>query len=85
MIAFLQQQLQDYVTEEGVVKRAVVRFVIEKDGTITAIEVATGEDGDFNKKVVRAIQKMPKWKPGVQNGQVVKVLYELPVQLLPQE
>lgn len=83
MIAFLQQQLQDYVTEEGQAKKATVRFVVEKDGTLTAVEIVTGSDGDFNKRVVRTIQKMPRWKPGAQNGQKVKVLYEFPIQLVP--
>ena len=83
MIAFLQQQLQDYVTEEGQLKRATVRFVIEKDGSLTGIEIVTGEDGDFNKRVIRTMQKMPRWKPGAQNGLKVKILYEFPIQLVP--
>lgn len=83
MIAFLQQQLQDYVTEEGQAKKATVRFIIEKDGSLSAVEITSGSDGDFNKRVVRTIQKMPRWKPGAQNGQKVKILYEFPIQLVP--
>jgi periplasmic protein TonB len=83
--AFLQQHLGDYVTDEGVVKKAYVQFIVEKDGTLSGIQVINGEDEDFNRKVIRAFSKMPRWKPGLQNGHYVKVQYQLPVQLIPAE
>jgi protein TonB len=83
--AFLQQHLGDYVTDEGVTKVAWVKFIVEKDGTLSGIEIIKGEDEDFNRKVIRAFAKMPRWKPGVQNGHSVKVQYQLPVQLIPGE
>jgi periplasmic protein TonB len=85
MVSFLQDKLQDYVTEEGKPKKATVRFIVEKDGTLTGIEIIGGDDNDFNKRVQHTIERMPKWKPGVQNGHKVKVLYEFPIQLVPAE
>jgi periplasmic protein TonB len=82
---FLQQHLGDYVSEEGAVKKAYVQFIVEKDGTLSGIEVINGEDEDFNRRVIRAFSKMPRWKPGSQNGHYVKVWYQLPVQLVPAE
>lgn len=85
LVAFLQKHLQDYVTEEGQVKKAVVYFVVEKDGSLTSIEITEGDDSDFNKRVIRTIEKMPRWTPGSQNGHKVKVLYAFPIQLIPAE
>ncbi|MBL7727156.1 MAG: energy transducer TonB [Dinghuibacter sp.] len=85
LVAFLQKHLQDYVTEEGEVKRAVVHFIVEKDGTLTSIEITDGADIAFNKRVVHTIGKMPPWKPGSQNGEKVKVLFAFPIQLIPAE
>jgi len=59
--------------------RVIASFVVEKDGSISNIEVLRGFDPSFDREAVRLIQLMPKWTPGEQQGETVRVKYTLPV------
>lgn len=60
--------------------RVVVTFVIEKDGSITDAKVLKKVSPELDAEALRVINAMPKWKPGVQRGQNVRVSYSIPVQ-----
>ena len=55
------------------------RFVVDKEGSVTGIEIIKSGTQDFDKEVVRVIGKMPKWKPGFQNGRNVAVYFTIPI------
>lgn len=57
----------------------IVRFVVEKDGSIGNIEVVRGVDHALDDQVVEAVSKFPNFKPGEQFGRPVRVQYALPV------
>lgn len=57
----------------------IVRFVIEKDGSIGEVTVARGCDADLDAEAVRLVKAMPKFIPGRMNGKNVRVWYNLPV------
>ena len=57
----------------------LVRFVVDKNGTVTGIEFEKSGGKDFDNEVVRVVKKMPQWKPGMQNGKNVAVYFKLPV------
>ena len=59
--------------------RVIVQFVIEKDGTPTEFNVLRSVDPDLDKEALRVLGNMPKWKPGMQKGQAVRVKYTVPV------
>lgn len=65
--------------ENGVQGRVIVRFVIEKDGTVTNPVVVRSVDSDLDKEALRLVKKMPKWQPGKLNGVVVRSNFYLPV------
>lgn len=65
--------------EEGIQGRVVLRFVVNQDGSISDITIVKDLPGGCGKEAVRVVTTMPKWKPGRQNGQAVKVYYNLPV------
>jgi periplasmic protein TonB len=65
--------------EEGSQKRVVVRFVVDKDGTISACAVMQSAGDAYDQEVLRVVKHMPKWKPGIQNGRPVPVYFTLPV------
>ena len=73
--------------ENGIQGRVVCTFVVEKDGRITNVEVVrSGGDPSLDKEAVRVIKSMPKWKPGMQRGQAVRVKFTIPVKFsLPKE
>lgn len=66
-------------SEEGVQGRVVVEFVVGKDGSISNVRVVRSRHPALDKEAVRVIKAMPKWVPGRNNGQPVKVTYTLPV------
>jgi protein TonB len=58
----------------------VVRFIVDKDGTISDVEAIGGSDnGGIRDEVVRVIKKSGKWVPAVQNGRYVKSYKQQPV------
>ena len=66
--------------ENGIQGRVITTFVVERDGSITDINVVRGQDPSLDKEAVRVIKTMPRWKPGQQRGKPVRVRFTLPVQ-----
>lgn len=61
---------------EGVV---VVSFIVQKDGSLTNIEIVRNPGGGLGEDVVRVIQEMPKWTAGILNDKPVAVKFNMPV------
>jgi TonB family protein len=57
----------------------IVRFVVEKDGSISNINVLRSVGGGCDEEVIRIIQSMPKWEAGLHKGEKVRVQFNLPV------
>lgn len=81
MMKFLSDNIKYPVIaqENGIQGRVICNFVVEKDGSITDVQVVRGVDPSLDKEAVRVIQQMPRWKPGKQRGQAVRVRFTLPV------
>ncbi len=65
--------------ENGVQGRVVVGFVVERDGSITDVNVMRSVDPSLDREAMRVVKSMPKWTPGKQNGSAVRVKYQVPV------
>lgn len=65
--------------EEGIDGRVVVEFVVSKTGKIENARVVRGRHPALDKEALRVVNSMPAWQPGNNNGQAVKVTYNLPV------
>lgn len=59
--------------------RVFVAFVIEKDGSVTNAKVVRGVSDEIDAEALRVVSAMPKWKPGTQQGNPVRVQYNLPI------
>ena len=59
--------------------KALYSFVIDKEGNMINIKALHSMSNDINKECLRVLKKMPKWIPGMQRGQHVKVSYKLPI------
>ena len=81
MMKFLSENIKYPVIaqENGIQGRVICNFVVERDGSITDVQVVRGVDPSLDKEAVRVIQSMPKWKPGMQRGKPVRVRFTLPV------
>ena len=59
--------------------RVVVQFIVEKDGAVTGVKTVRSVTPVLDAEAVRVIKAMPKWTPGRQGGQPVRVNYNVPV------
>ncbi|HTL80207.1 MAG TPA: energy transducer TonB [Bacteroidia bacterium] len=60
-----------------------VSFVIERDGSITNVQVKKSSGtASLDKEALRAISSMPKWTPGKMNGKPVRVEFTQPVRFV---
>jgi protein TonB len=74
------QQYPERAMEDGIQGRVSVLFVIDKDGSITNVQVRGPKGGELlEKEAKRVIEKLPKFKPGMQRGKPVKVKYSQPI------
>ncbi len=59
--------------------KVFLQFVVEKDGSLTDIQVMRGPDSEINDEAVRVIKNSPNWNPGIQGGKPVRVRYNIAV------
>jgi len=57
----------------------LAQFVVDKKGNISDVEIIQNGRDDLDNEVLRVIQKMPKWKPGLQNGLPLSVYFKMPI------
>ena len=65
--------------EQGLQGRVVLRFIIEKDGTISNCEILKSASLSLDTEALRVVNSMPQWIPGKHKGKVVRVRYVIPV------
>lgn len=63
----------------GIQGKVIIRFVVEKTGSIDKVEVIRGVNPDLDAEAMRVVKRLPKWKPGIQDGETVSVWYTLPI------
>ena len=63
----------------GVQGRVFVNFIVEKDGSISHVKIVKGIGYGCDKEAIKAVENMPRWIPGYQRGEPVRVSYNLPV------
>ena len=65
--------------ESGAQGRVIVSFIVEKDGSISYARVTKPTYSSLDDEALRVVSNMPKWTPGKQNGEAVRVKYSIPV------
>ena len=65
--------------EEGIQGRVVVSFIVEKNGAISGVCVVRSIDPTLDREAVRVVKAMPRWIPGRQNGENVRVKFTIPI------
>jgi protein TonB len=59
--------------------KVFVEFVVDRDGSITMINVVKGIGGGCDEEAVRILQGAPPWSPGKQRGKPVRQRMVLPI------
>jgi len=65
--------------EQMIQGRVYLSFIVEKDGSVSSIELLRGIGGGCDEEAIRVVHAMPAWQPGRQNGRAVRVAYNLPI------
>ena len=63
----------------GLEGEVICTFIVEKDGSIDSINVVAPVDSLLDKEAVRVISSMPKWTPGMQGEDTMRVRYAMPI------
>lgn len=59
--------------------RVIIQFIVEKDGSVSNANVIRGAHPLLDAEALRVINAMPKWEPGKQKGEAVRVKFNVPI------
>jgi TonB family protein len=78
---FLSRYLRypDKAIKNNIQGTVVVQFIVDKDGSVTDVQVAQHVDPLLDEEAIRVIKKMPKWRPAIWGGRVVKSYKKQPI------
>ncbi len=81
LLEFINKGIKYPVTaqEKGIQGRVIASFIVNKDGSVSDVEVVRGVDPLLDTEAVRVISTFPNWEPGKQRGQAVDVKYTVPI------
>ena len=81
MLKYIMENIKypEQAMKEGIQGRVTVRFIVEKDGSISDVRPILSVHPLLDKEAVRVVESMPKWSPGKQNGKPVRVRFNVPV------
>jgi TonB family protein len=65
--------------KQNIQGQVTLKFVIERDGSLTNVEVISSPDYLLSNEAVRVVRMSPKWSPGKQKGRPVRVAYVVPI------
>ena len=65
--------------EMGIQGKIFIRFVVEKDGSLTNIEVVRKVHPSLDRETVRLVKAMPKWEPAIKDNKIIRSYFILPV------
>ena len=78
---FLQKNIHypPQASENGVHGKVFLSFIVETDGHLSNIKVERGVGAGLDEEALRVLRIAPAWKPGIQNGHKVRVMYNIPI------
>lgn len=81
MMKYIMENMKypEQAMKEGIQGRVAVRFIVEKDGSISDVKPILSVHPLLNKEAVRVVKSMPKWSPGKQHGKPVRVQLIVPI------
>lgn len=80
-IKFIKENLKYPKTakDSNIQGTVFVTFLVEKDGSISNIDILRGINKECDDEALRVIKLLPKWKPGQQRGKPQRVQFNMPI------
>lgn len=81
LLEFIYRTIQypNKAREQNIQGIALIQFTVNKEGIIEELNVLNGLSKEIKEEVLKLVKKMPKWQPGMQDGQPVRVRYTMPI------
>lgn len=81
MLKYIMENMKypEQAMKEGIQGRVTVRFIVEKDGSISNVSPIHPVHPLLDKEAIRVVKSMPKWSPGKQHGKPVRVQLIVPI------
>jgi protein TonB len=65
--------------DNGIQGKVYLTFVVERDGSVSNVNVVRSVDPLLDEEAKKAIMSSPKWAPGLQRGRAVRVRFYIPL------
>lgn len=65
--------------ENNVQGKVFLSFIVEKDGSLSDVQITRGLGSGTDEEAIRVIKESPKWNPGIADGKTVRVKYNINV------
>jgi protein TonB len=65
--------------EYNITGKVFVSFIVDKSGSVTNVKIVRGVDKNLDAEAMRVVKSLPKYKPGKQRGQAVRVMFTIPI------
>lgn len=65
--------------EYNITGKVYVSFIVDKSGSVTDVKIVRGVDKSLDAEAVRVVKSLPKYKPGKQRGEAVRVMFTIPI------
>ena len=65
--------------EYNITGKVFIQFIVDKSGSVTNVKIARGVDKNLDAEAVRVVKSLPKYKPGKQRGEPVRVMFTIPI------
>lgn len=83
LIQFVQKEYRytDFMRNMGLNGRMYINFIVEKDGSVSNVEIVRGADPLLEKEALRVVGSLPKLTPAKSGGRPVRMIYTVPVRV----
>lgn len=81
LFQYLSQNINypENCVKKGIQGRVVIGVIIGTDGYIKDTWVMNSVDPDLDKEALRVVKNMPKWIPANDNGNPIRIKYNIPI------
>ena len=72
-------KMPEIVMTNGVNTKVIAKFSVDINGNVKDIEIVKGSYSEANNEVIRVLSSLKKFKPGLIDGEPVKIWYSIPI------
>ena len=80
IMKFIQQNVEypPLARENHITGKVYVSFIVDTSGSVTNVKIARGVNKHLDAEAIRVVKLFPKYKPGIQRGKPVRVMFTIP-------